>query len=314
MAGGFAKQRNRALKVNPAMATATSSPVRKSGAKKSATRRGRAAVESVVIRFAGDSGDGIQLTGDNFTQSTALVGNEFATFPDYPAEIRAPAGTTYGVSAFQINFSSHEVMTEGDEPNVLVALNPAALKVNLSDLKPGAMVIVNTGAFGERNLRKAGYEANPLDDGTLAPFRVLPLDISKMTLAAVGDLGLSQKEALRCKNLWTLGLVLWMYGRRRAETIKWLKQKFVTRPELAKANVAALNAGHAYGETAELPSGISTYTVAAPISNPASTAPSSAPRRWRWDCSRAPSSRASICSSALIRSRRVRRCSTSSRT
>ena len=243
------------------MATATSSPVRKSGAKKSATRRGRAAVESVVIRFAGDSGDGIQLTGDNFTQSTALVGNEFATFPDYPAEIRAPAGTTYGVSAFQINFSSHEVMTEGDEPNVLVALNPAALKVNLSDLKPGAMVIVNTGAFGERNLRKAGYEANPLDDGTLAPFRVLPLDISKMTLAAVGDLGLSQKEALRCKNLWTLGLVLWMYGRRRAETIKWLKQKFVTRPELAKANVAALNAGHAYGETAELPSGISTYTV-----------------------------------------------------
>ncbi len=152
-------------------------------------------------------------------------------------------------------------MTEGDEPNVLVALNPAALKVNLPDLKPGAMVIVNTGAFSERDLRKAGYEANRLDDGMLAPFRVLPLNISKMTLAAVADLGLSEKEAVRCKSLWTLGLVLWMYGRRRAETVKWLKQKFAARPELAKANVVALNAGHAYGETAELTSGVSTYTV-----------------------------------------------------
>ncbi len=224
-------------------------------------QKGRAALESVVIRFAGDSGDGIQLTGDHFTQSTALGGHEFATFPDYPAEIRAPAGTTYGVSAFQINFSAHEVMTEGDEPNVLVALNPAALKVNLGELRPGAMVVVNTGAFSDSNLRKAGYTENPLEDGTLAPFRVLPLDISKMTLAAVRDFGLSQKEALRCKNIWTLGLTLWMYGRKRADTIEWLKQKFAARPELAEANVAALNAGHAYGETAELPSGISTYAV-----------------------------------------------------
>jgi 2-oxoglutarate ferredoxin oxidoreductase subunit alpha len=218
--------------------------------------------DTVVIRFAGDSGDGMQLTGSKFTVETALVGNDLATFPDYPAEIRAPAGTTFGVSAFQIHFGAREVLTAGDDLDVLVALNPAALKVNLADLRIGGMVVVDTGAFTSRNLTKAGYAANPLEDGSLAAYQVLKLDISERTLGAVEPFGLGQKEALRCRNMWTLGLMLWMFSRDRSATIQWLKKKFAKAPVIADANIAALNAGHAYGETVEMSSDVVGYTVA----------------------------------------------------
>ena len=218
-------------------------------------------LESVVIRFAGDSGDGMQLTGTQFTHSTALMGTDLATFPDFPAEIRAPAGTTFGVSAYQINFGGRQVLTHGDEPDVLVAMNPAALKTNIDALKPGGTVVVDTGSFSARNLTKAGYEENPLETGELAKFNVVELDISKMTLESVKEFGLSNKEALRSKNMWTLGLMLWMYGRQRQSVIDWLKGKFAKRPEVADANIAALNAGHAFGETAELSGDMSQYHV-----------------------------------------------------
>jgi 2-oxoglutarate ferredoxin oxidoreductase subunit alpha len=227
----------------------------------SSTPDTRAVLESVVIRFAGDSGDGMQLAGDQFTQTTALAGNDLATFPDFPAEIRAPAGTTFGVSGFQIHFASHDVLTPGDAPDVLVAMNPAALKVNIADVPAGGLVILNTGAFTKANLKKAGYESNPLEDGTLDPFRRLEIDISKHTQAAVESAGLGTKEALRTKNLWTLGLLYWMFGRDREPTIKWLRAKFAKKPDVAEANVTALNAGHIYGETAELPNGIGCYRV-----------------------------------------------------
>jgi 2-oxoglutarate/2-oxoacid ferredoxin oxidoreductase subunit alpha len=222
---------------------------------------GREILDSVVIRFAGDSGDGMQLTGTQFTQSTALMGNDLSTFPDFPAEIRAPVGTTYGVSAFQINFASHAIKTPGDAPDVLVAMNPAALKVHLKDLVPGGTLILNLGAFSARNIEKAGYKESPLEDNTLDSYRVIEIDISKMTLAAVEHIDVTQKEALRAKNLWTLGLMCWMYDRDRQPTIDWLNQRFGKLPLIAEANIAALNAGHAFGETAELPSEISTYVV-----------------------------------------------------
>ncbi|MFW6050451.1 MAG: 2-oxoacid:acceptor oxidoreductase subunit alpha [Myxococcota bacterium] len=226
-----------------------------------AEARARESLEAVVIRFAGDSGDGMQLTGSQFTLATALAGNDLATFPDYPAEIRAPAGTTYGVSGFQIHFASSDIMTPGDRPDVLVAMNPAALKVNLHELKRGGLVILNTGAFTKQNLEKAGYTGNPLEDGTLDPYRRLEIDIQSMALAAVKDFGLSAKEAQRTKNMWTLGLVLWLFGRDKQSTIDWLKSKFAKHPEVGDANIAALNAGFNYGETAELPSGIGVYKV-----------------------------------------------------
>ncbi len=218
-------------------------------------------LESVVIRFAGDSGDGMQLTGMQFTQSTALVGNDLATFPDYPAEIRAPVGTTFGVSSYQINFGSYDVTTAGDEPDILVAMNPAALKVNVDSLRTGGTIVLDTGSFTEKNLRKAGYETDPRQDDTLAGYHLIELDISKMTLEAVRDFELSNKEALRCKNMWTLGLMLWMFGRRRQPVIDWLRQKFESRPEIAEANIAALNAGHAFGETAEMSGNLHRYEV-----------------------------------------------------
>jgi 2-oxoglutarate ferredoxin oxidoreductase subunit alpha len=208
--------------------------------------------EAVVVRFAGDSGDGMQLTGGQFTLSSALAGNDFATFPDFPAEIRAPQGTTFGVSAFQINFGSSEIDTAGDAPDVLIAMNPAALKTNVGDLRPGGLVIADDGEFSARNLAKAGYAANPLDDGSLAKWQVVHFNISQLTLDAVKPFGLGNKEALRCKNMWTLGLALWMFDRDRAPLIEWLKAKFAKNPVLADANIAALNAGHAYGETAEI--------------------------------------------------------------
>lgn len=208
--------------------------------------------ETVVVRFAGDSGDGMQLTGGQFTLSTALAGNDLATFPDFPAEIRAPQGTLFGVSAFQINFGSTAVETAGDAPDVLVAMNPAALKVNLSALKPGGLIIADTGEFNKRNLEKAKYDVSPLDDGSLAKWDVLAFDISALTVEAVKPFGLGNKEALRCKNMWTLGLALWMFDRPREPIYNWLRGKFAKAPELADANIAALDAGHAYGETAEL--------------------------------------------------------------
>ena len=208
--------------------------------------------ETVVVRFAGDSGDGMQLTGGQFTLSTALAGNDLATFPDFPAEIRAPQGTLFGVSAFQINFGSRAINTAGDAPDVLVAMNPAALKVNLPALKPGGLVIADTGEFSKRNLDKAKYDVNPLEDDSLAKFDVLAFDISAQTIEAVKPFGLGNKDALRCKNMWTLGLALWMFDRPREPIHQWLKAKFKSKPDIADANIAALDAGHAYGETAEI--------------------------------------------------------------
>ncbi|WP_343346085.1 2-oxoacid:acceptor oxidoreductase subunit alpha [Sphingomicrobium sp. XHP0239] len=208
--------------------------------------------DAVVVRFAGDSGDGMQLTGGQFTLSTALAGNDLATFPDFPAEIRAPQGTTFGVSAFQINFGSAAIETAGDQPDVLVAMNPAALKVNIESLREGGLVIADTGEFSARNLAKAGYEESPLENDSLAKYNVLAFDISARTLEAVEPFGLNRKEALRSKNMWTLGLALWMFDRSRDPVVQWLKSKFAKMPEIAEANIAALNAGHAYGETAEI--------------------------------------------------------------
>jgi len=208
--------------------------------------------DAVVVRFAGDSGDGMQLTGGQFTLSSALAGNDFATFPDFPAEIRAPQGTLFGVSAFQINFGSSAIETAGDAPDVLVAMNPAALKTNVPQLKQGGLIIADEGEFNDRNLAKAKYDANPLEDGSLAKWQLLKLNISQLTMDAVKPFGLGNKEALRCKNMWTLGLALWMFDRDRQPLIDWLNGKFAKDPNLAAANVAALNAGHAYGETAEL--------------------------------------------------------------
>lgn len=208
--------------------------------------------EAVVVRFAGDSGDGMQLTGGQFTLSTALAGNDLATFPDFPAEIRAPQGTTFGVSAFQINFGSTAIETAGDQPDVLIAMNPAALKVNADQLREGGLIIADEGEFTARNLAKAGYEQSPLEDGSLARWQLVHFNISQLTLDAVKPFGLGNKEALRCKNMWTLGLALWMFDRDRQPIVDWLKQKFAKAPELAEANIAALNAGHAYGETVEM--------------------------------------------------------------
>ena len=221
----------------------------------------RTKLDAAIVRFAGDSGDGIQVTGSQFTQATALAGNELATFPDFPAEIRAPVCTTFGVSAFQINFGSHTIKTSGDALDALVTMNPAALKVELGDLRAGGVLILDTGAFTERNLRKAGYETNPLEDGSLDNYRVVEIDISRLNGEAVKECGLSSKEASRCKNFWTLGLVFWMYGRGRTPTVNWLKEKFKRRPEVIAANVAALNAGHAFGETAELHHELTGFTV-----------------------------------------------------
>ncbi|MGH8336021.1 MAG: 2-oxoacid:acceptor oxidoreductase family protein, partial [Gammaproteobacteria bacterium] len=201
--------------------------------------------EAVVIRFAGDSGDGMQLTGGQFTLSSALAGNDFATFPDFPAEIRAPQGTLFGVSAFQINFGSSDITTAGDRPDVLVAMNPAALKTNVQALREGGLIIADTGEFSQRNLDKAKYTANPLEDGSLAKWQLMAFDISALTLESVKPFGLGNKEALRCKNMWTLGLALWMFGRKRQPIVDWLNAKFAKNQILADANIAALNAGHA---------------------------------------------------------------------
>ncbi|MBS02994.1 MAG: 2-oxoglutarate ferredoxin oxidoreductase subunit alpha [Gammaproteobacteria bacterium] len=218
-------------------------------------------VNDVVVRFAGDSGDGMQLTGNNFTEATAIYGNDLATFPDFPAEIRAPAGATFGVSAFQIYFGADDVTTAGDDVDVLVAMNPAALITQLPDLVEGGVIIVDADAFTAKNLNRAGYDTNPLEDGSLDGYRLLNIDITKQVLESVQPFGLSHKFAVRCKNMWTLGLVMWLFDRPRDATIDGLKTKFASKPEIADANIAALNAGHAYAETAELPSGLEIYKV-----------------------------------------------------
>ena len=212
----------------------------------------RKELDQVVIRFAGDSGDGMQLTGDRFTSATAFFGNDLATQPDFPAEIRAPAGTIPGVSAFQIHFSDHDILTPGDQPGVLVAMNPAALKANIADLLSGGLLIVNNDSFEDRNLEKAGYRANPLEDGSLTSYQVFEIPMTSMTIEAVKQTGISKKEAERAKNMFALGVISWMYGRPLEPTIDWLERKFAKKPQIAQANAAALKAGHAFGETAEL--------------------------------------------------------------
>jgi 2-oxoglutarate ferredoxin oxidoreductase subunit alpha len=212
----------------------------------------RQEVERVVIRFAGDSGDGMQLTGDRFTSVSAVFGNDLATLPDFPAEIRAPAGTLAGVSAFQIHFADYDILTPGDQPGVLVAMNPAALKANLKDLMPGGLLIVNTDAFEDRNLEKVGYGSNPLKDGSLDGYQVYEIPMTTMTVDAVKEAGLTKKEAERSKNMFALGVLSWMYSRPLEPTLEWLEKKFAKKPALAQGNIAALKAGHAFGETAEL--------------------------------------------------------------
>ncbi|MFM7120294.1 MAG: 2-oxoacid:acceptor oxidoreductase subunit alpha [Gammaproteobacteria bacterium] len=206
---------------------------------------------SYVIRFAGDSGDGIQLQGQQFTLASALGGNDLSTLPDFPAEIRAPAGTRYGVSAFQIHFGGERITSPGDTPDVLIAFNPAALAVNVPTLEPGALVLVDESAFTEQRLKRADLAQNPLEDGSLAAFEVVRIDITRLTEESVKPFGLGAKDSQRCKNFWALGLMLWMFDQAREPTVKWIERRF--RDEgLRAANLAALNAGHAYGETAEL--------------------------------------------------------------
>ena len=222
----------------------------------------REEVDSVVVRFAGDSGDGIQLPGGRFAETTPIAGLDLETFPDFPAEIRAPLGTTYGVSAFQINFGSGQILTSGDAPDVLVALNPAALIVNIEEVKPGGLVIVDSGSFSDKNLKKAGYESNPLEDNSLEKYRIFPIDISRLTLESVKDTEVNKRDGLRCKNMWTLGLISWMYDRDMTPTTDWLEGKFRKKlPDIAEANIAALKAGHAFGETAEMPDGVRGYSI-----------------------------------------------------
>ncbi len=209
-------------------------------------------LDRVVIRFAGDSGDGMQLTGTEFTKAAAEAGNDISTFPDFPAEIRAPAGSLFGVSGFQLHFSSGEIYTPGDAPDVLVVMNPAALKTNLKDLVDGGVLIANSGAFVEANLKKAGYASNPLEDGSLAKYRVHQVDIAQLTLSALDGTALSTKEKGRSKNFFALGLVFWMYGREPETEIRRITQQFAKRPELGEANVKVFKAGYHFGETAEV--------------------------------------------------------------
>ena len=208
-------------------------------------------VDRVVIRFAGDSGDGMQLTGDRFTSEAAWMGNDLLTLPDFPAEIRAPAGTLPGVSSFQLAFADHDITTPGDQPNVLVAMTPAALKANIADLPRGSDLIVNTDEFTKRNVEKVGYHESPLDDDSLEAYRLHPIALTSMTVEALKEFDLTKKEAERAKNMFALGLLLWLYHRPTEGTIEFLEKKFASKPEIMKANIAAFQAGWSYGETTE---------------------------------------------------------------
>lgn len=209
-------------------------------------------LDSVVIRFVGDSGDGMQLTGAEFSKAVAKAGHDFSTYPDYPSEIRAPTGTLFGVSGYQIQFSSRPVFTSGDAPDVLVAMNPAALKTNLSDVKHGGIIIANTGAFSDSNLAKAGYQSNPLEDGSLDGYQLFKIDIGEFTASALSDSGLSKKEVGRCKNYFALGVMLCLYSRPLEKEIAEVREKFAKKPQFAEANIAALRAGYAYAEATEM--------------------------------------------------------------
>jgi len=209
-------------------------------------------LDRVVIRFAGDSGDGMQLTGDRFTASSALFGNDLSTFPDFPAEIRAPAGTLAGVSAFQVHISDHDILTPGDAPNVLVAMNPAALRANVDSLPTGAILIVNSDAFEERNLAKAGYEKDPLSDGSLSAYSVYEVPMTTITQQVCKEAGVKPRDAERSKNFFALGLVSWLYTRPVELTIEWIAKRFADRPQVSEANTRAFRAGYDFGETAEL--------------------------------------------------------------
>jgi len=208
-------------------------------------------LDRVIIRFAGDSGDGMQLAGDRFTQETAAFGNDLSTLPNFPAEIRAPAGTLPGVSSFQVHFADHDILTPGDAPDVLVAMNPAALKANLDDVPRGADIIANTDEFTKRNLAKVGYDSSPLEDGSLSAYNVHTVPITSMTVKALEQFDVSRKEAERAKNMFALGLLSWLYNRPPESTLKFLESKFMTKPEIMKANIAAFQAGWNYGETTE---------------------------------------------------------------
>ena len=208
-------------------------------------------LDRVIIRFAGDSGDGMQLTGDRFTSETATFGNDHSTLPNFPAEIRAPAGTLAGVSSFQLHFASRDIMTPGDAPNVLVAMNPAALKANIADVPRGGSIIVNTDEFTKRALQKVGYESNPVEDGSLDSFHVHPIALTSMTVEALKGFDISKKDAERSKNMFALGLLCWLYNRPTDGTVKFLNQKFGKKPDILAANLAAFKAGHAFGETTE---------------------------------------------------------------
>src|SRR5437016_3077559 len=209
-------------------------------------------LSQVIVRFAGDSGDGMQLTGGRMTSETAVMGNDLATFPDFPAEIRAPAGSLPGVSGFQLHFADHDILTPGDAPNVLVAMNPAALKTNLKDLPPSGILVLDADALTDRNLTKAGYDTNPLEDGSLDSYEVHAIPLTTMTIEALKEIeGITKREAERAKNMFALGLMSWLYGRPTEGTIAFLEQKFAKRPEIAAANVKAFNTGYAFGETTE---------------------------------------------------------------
>ena len=208
-------------------------------------------LDRVIIRFAGDSGDGMQLTGGRFTSETAVLGNDLSTLPDFPAEIRAPAGSLPGVSGFQVHFADHDILTPGDAPNVLVAMNPAALKTNVRDLPKGGTLIVNSDAFTERNLEKAGYDANPLEDGSLDEFQVHEVPLTSMTIEALKDVDVTKREAERAKNMFALGLMSWLYNRPTEGTLAFIERKFASKPAIAEANRRAFQAGYAFGETTE---------------------------------------------------------------
>jgi 2-oxoglutarate ferredoxin oxidoreductase subunit alpha len=209
-------------------------------------------LDQVIVRFAGDSGDGMQLTGDRFTTSSALLGNDLSTFPDFPAEIRAPAGTVNGVSAFQVHISDHDILTPGDSPNVLVAMNPAALKANIDLMAKGTVLIVNNDSFEERDLAKAGYDANPLTDGSLAAYTVYEVPMTSITQEVCKEAGVKPRDAERSKNFFALGLVSWMYTRPIEPTLKWITERFGAKPQVMEANTRAFRAGYDFGETAEL--------------------------------------------------------------
>ena len=209
-------------------------------------------IDKVVIRFAGDSGDGMQLTGDRFTSASALFGNDLATLPDFPAEIRAPAGTVNGVSAFQVQVSDHDITTPGDAPNVLIAMNPAALKSELQRIEIGGTLIVNEDTFDERNLTKAGFEANPLEDGTTDNYKLFKVPMTSITKEVCKELGVKPRDADRSKNFFALGLVSWLYTRPQEPTLDWIKAKFAKAELVVAANTAAFKAGYNFGETAEM--------------------------------------------------------------